>query len=76
MVLLFFFFFFVGLSFVKTPLRPGIVLKKQRKDMSKVRCSHDITEVMLKAELNNIQSIEHSVPSLCFFNFCYSLFCL
>ena len=36
---------------------PGLVLLKPRKDMNNVNCRHDMTEMLLKAALNTIQSI-------------------
>ena len=52
--------YFVGVSFDKTLQIPSLVLVKPRKDTNKVSCRRDMTEILLKAAENTIQSINLS----------------
>ena len=54
-------FFFVGVSFDKTLKSPSLVQVKPRKDMNKVRYRRDMTEILLKAARNTIQSFNQSM---------------
>ena len=49
--------FFVEVSLGKTLQSPSLVLLKPREDMNNVSCCHGMTEKMLKAAQNTIQSI-------------------
>ena len=55
---------FVGLSLGKTLQSPNLVMVKPRKDMNNVSCRHDMTEILLKAEYNTIQSFSYSNQSV------------
>ena len=49
--------FFRGSVLGQDTSEPSLVLVKPRKDMNNVSCRRDMTEILLKAALNTIQSI-------------------
>ena len=49
--------FFVGVFLGKTLQSPSFVLMKPRKGINNVSCRRDMTEILLKAAKNTIQSI-------------------
>ena len=53
--------FFVGVSLGKTLQSPSLVLMKPRKDVNNVSCRRDMTEILLKAAYNTIQSVSQSI---------------
>ena len=45
----------------KTLQSPSLVLVKTRKEMNNVSCRRDMSEILLKAAYNTIQSINHKM---------------
>ena len=52
------------MSLGKTLQSPSLILVKARKDMNNVSCRRDMTEILLKAAWNTIQSINKSLSIL------------